>query len=116
MCNELGRLSQGYKSHARNDTIEFIFHKDKPKYRRATYVRYVCDIRPQKTDTHRTRITAGGNLIDYPGEVSTQTSDLNTMKLHVNSTTSDVTSRYTCMDVKYFYLKNQMDRDKYIMI
>ena len=73
MCNELGRMYQGCKTHAGTDTIEFIFHKDKPNDRRATYVRAVCDIRPQKTKTHRTRLTAGGNLIDYPVEVSTLT-------------------------------------------
>ena len=38
------------------------------------------------------------------------------MKLHVNSTISNVKSRYMYMDVRYFYLSNQMDRDKYIMI
>ena len=85
MCNELGRLYQGCKSYAGTDTIEFIFHKDKPKDRRAKYVRAVCDIRPKKTETHRTRLTAGWNLIDYPGEVSIPTSDLNAMKLHTNS-------------------------------
>ena len=44
--------------------------------RRETYMRAVCDIRPQKTDTHRTRLTAGVNIIDYPGEVSTPTSNI----------------------------------------
>ena len=48
MCNKLGRLSQGWKANAGTDTIELIFNKDKPKDRRATYVRSVCDIRPQK--------------------------------------------------------------------
>ena len=91
------------------DTIEFIFHRDKPKYRRSTYVRAVCDIRPQKTETHRTRITEGGYLIYYPGEISTPTSDLTTMKLHVNSAIFDIKSRDMCMDVKYFYLNNCMD-------
>ena len=116
MCNELGRLSQGRKSHAGTVTIKFIFNKDKPKYIRATYVRAVCNIRPQKTDTHRTRFTAGGNLIDYPGEVSTPKSDLTTMKLHIKSATSDVKSRYMCIYVKDFYLNNHMDRDEYITI
>ena len=74
MCNELGRLSQGWKTHAGTDTIEFIFHKDKPKYRKETYVRAVCNIRPQKTETCSTRLPAGANLIDYPGYVSTPTS------------------------------------------
>ena len=63
-----------------------------------------------KIKTHITIITAGGNLIDNPGEVSTPTSDLTTMKLHVNSSISDVKSRYMCMDVKYFYLNNYIDR------
>ena len=48
MCYKLGCLSQGRKEHTGADTIEFIFHKDKSKDRRATYVRAVCDIRPQK--------------------------------------------------------------------
>ena len=98
------------------NTIEFIFHKEKPRDRRATYVRAVCYIRTQKTDTHSTRLTAGANLIGYPGEVRTPVSDLTTMKLHLNSAISDVKSRYMCMDVKYFYLNNQIDREEYIMI
>ena len=48
MCNELGRLSQGWKERSGTDTIEFIFHKDKPKDIKETYVRSVCNIRPQK--------------------------------------------------------------------
>ena len=38
------------------------------------------------------------------------------MKLHINSAISDVKSIYMCMDINYFYLNNQMDRDEYIMI
>ena len=55
-----------------------------------------------KIETHSTRLTAGGNLIDYPGEVITPTSDLTTMKLHVNSAISDLKSRYMCIDVIFF--------------
>ena len=75
-------------------------------------MREVCDIQPQKKKTHRTILTARGNLIDYPGEFSAPTSDLTTMKLHVNSTISDIKSRDMCMGVKYFYLNNQMDKAK----
>ena len=92
--------------HAVIDTIELIFHNDKPKGRNSTYVRALCDIRPHKTETHSTRFTAGGNLINYPVDVSTPTSYLTTMKVHVNSTISYVKARYMCMDVKYFYLNN----------
>ena len=100
ICNELGRLSQHCKAHAGNDRIQLIFHKYKPKDRKETYMRAVCDIRPPKADTHRTRLPAGGNLIDYPGEVSTPTSYLIIMKPHMNITISDVASRYVCMEIK----------------
>ena len=110
MCNKLGRLYQGCETYSGTDTIEFILHRDKPKYRRATYYIEVCDIIPQKIENHRTRITEGGNIIYYPGEVRTLTSYLTTMKQHINSVISDITSRYMCMEVKYFYLNNCMDR------
>ena len=79
-------------------------------------MRAVCDIRSKKKETHRTRLTVGGNLIDYPGYFSTTTSDLTTMKFHVNSANSDVKLRYMCMNVKYFYLNNMMNGAEYIMI
>ena len=62
------------------------------------------------------RLTVGGNLIDYPGYVSTTTSYLTTMKFHVNSANSDVKLRYMCMNVRYFYLNNMMNREEYIMM
>ena len=105
MCNKFGRLYQGWKERAGTNTIGFIFHKEKPKDRRAIHVRAVCDIRPQHVETCRTRLTAGGNLIDYPGEFSTPTPELTTMKIHANSAISDVKSRYMCMEVKYFTWK-----------
>ena len=65
---------------------------------------------------HRTRLAAGENIIDNPGNVSTAISDFTTMKLHVNSSISDAKSRFVCMDVIDFYLNNMMYRVDYIMI
>ena len=76
----------------------------------------VFDIRPQKKRLTEQVSLQEELLLDYPGEVSTQTSELTTMKLHVNSAVSDIKSRYMCMDVKYFYLNNHTDRVEYIMI
>jgi hypothetical protein len=56
-----------------------------PADRTITYARVVDDFRPQKADPHRIRITAGGNLINYPGKLTTQTADLTTSKLMWNS-------------------------------
>ena len=83
----------------------------KTKDRNSTYVRAVYNIRPQKTETHRTRIAEGGNIIYDPGDVITPTSDLTNTKLHINSAISDAKARYMCMDVKDFYLNNMIDRE-----
>ena len=110
MCNELGRLSQGCKEHVVTDTMEFIFHKYKPNYRRATCVRAVCDIQTQKTDTHRTILTAGRNLIDYPGEVSTPTSYLfrssNPSGMHICIHCVIFLWNYICLQILVVSLKS----------
>jgi hypothetical protein len=66
------------------------------------------DIRPDKTETHRVRLTVGGNLIQYPEDVSTQSSDLTTSKCLWN--------KYMCLDVKKFYFGTPMDSFEYICI
>ena len=104
------------KTNVGTDKIEFILYEYKFKDRRVTYMISVCDIRPQKKRLTEQVSLQEELLLDYPGEVSTQTSELTTMKLHVNSAVSDIKSRYMCMDVKYFYLNNHTDRVEYIMI
>jgi hypothetical protein len=50
--------------------------KNIPHDRTVTYTRIVVDYRPHKKDPNRVHITVGGNLITYPGELTTQTKDL----------------------------------------
>ena len=66
------------------NTIKFIARNQVPKDRKVTYGNMVCEIRPQKAETCRVRLTVGGDQIDYLGEVSTPTSDLTTAKCLVN--------------------------------
>ena len=79
-----------------------------------TYANPVVDYRPQKEDPHRIRITAGGNLINYPGELSTRTADLTTSKLMWNSVLSTEGAKYMCLDIKNFYLSAPLDRFEYM--
>ena len=81
-------------------TLEEI--KKIPGDRTVTYARIVIDYRPQKNDPNRVRITVGGNLIDYPGELTTRTADLTTSKVMWNSVISTPGARYACADVKFF--------------
>ncbi len=74
---ELGSLAQGDELTGAKDTdtIFFMTHAKiakRPKDRVVTYARIVVDFQPQKEDPNRVRITAGGNLINYPRELTTQ--------------------------------------------
>jgi hypothetical protein len=65
-----------------------------PKDRLITYARVVVNHPPQKTDPNCIRITAGGNLINYPGKLTTRTADITTSKLHWNSVLSTPGAKY----------------------
>jgi hypothetical protein len=49
-----------------------------------TYANQVVDYCPQKDDSHQIQIMAGGNLINYGGDASVRTANLDTAKLHWN--------------------------------
>ena len=68
-----------------------------PADRLATYANIIIDFRPQKEDPHRIRACVGGNLINYPGELTTRTADITTSKLHWNSVLSTQKAKYMCL-------------------
>lgn len=115
-ANEFGRLAQGIRDIAGTDTIRFIQVSDMPKGRTATYARFVCTLRPQKDEVERTRLTVGGNLINYPGDVSTRTADLTTFKCLVNNVLSKPKAKFGVIDIKNFYLNTPMERPEYMRI
>ena len=118
-ANELGRLAQGIGQREKGtNTIYFIPHSQIPSDRRKdiTYGRICVDHRPQKTEPNRTRLTVGGNLIEFPGDVSTPTADLTTAKLVINSTISTPKAKFLIGDIKFFYLGTPMARYEYMRL
>ena len=116
---EFGNLAQGdnVTNTPGTDSIFVMTHEQIlriPHDRTVTYTRIVVDYRPQKADPNRVRLTAGGNLIDYPGELTTRTADLTTTKILWNSVISTKDARYLCLDIKNFYLGTPMDRFEYM--
>jgi hypothetical protein len=109
-ANEFGRLAQGVGGRIEgSNTFFFIPRKLVPKGKIITYGRFVVDIRPKKAKTHRVRLTVGGNLIQYPGDVSKRSADLTTSKCLWNSTISTEGAKYMCLDVKNFYFRTPME-------
>jgi hypothetical protein len=73
-----------------------------------TYGGIVYNYREQKKDAYCTRITMGGNLINYPGNCRTPMAHLLTVKLLFNSVISTPQAKFTCIDIKDFYLCTPM--------
>ena len=81
----------------------FFIPKDKvPISRIETYGRILAKTRIQKAETHLTRLTLGGNLINFPGDVTTPTADLITDKLIFNSVLSTKNAKFMCADIANF--------------
>jgi hypothetical protein len=80
-----------------------------PKTQTVTYAQVVVDFRQQKAYPHRIHITVGGNLINYPGKLSTQTANRTTSKLMRNSVLSIEDAKYMFLDIKNFNLTAPLD-------
>jgi hypothetical protein len=97
------------------ETIVFVSKAMIPPNRRKdiTYGWIVCTYHSKKKDPHCSRITMGGNLINYPNDCGTPTADLLTVKLMFNSIISTPIAKFMTIDIKDFYLMTPMDRYEY---
>ena len=118
---EFGNLCQGddLTGEVGTNALHVMSHADIaniPADRVVTYARIVVDYRPQKDDPNRVRITAGGNLITTPEDVTTRTADLVTTKILWNSVLSTPGAKYACFDIKSFFLTAPLTRYEYMKI
>jgi hypothetical protein len=85
LANKFGSLTQRLKDNrvATKNTIFFI-RKDllvsKDQIKDATYRSFGCEIKTNKKETHQTKLTAGGDRINYPKDVGTPTADMTLVK------------------------------------
>ena len=77
--------------------IHFINHFNIPKDRKAAYGKIVCELNHKKSKKHQSRLTVGGDKIDYPFDLSTPTADITSFKCLVNL----VLSQYEYMFLPY---------------
>ena len=63
-----------------------------------------------KAETHHTRLTVGGNIINYPGGMITPMVDLVTLKFLLNSTIYTPGASFMMGDIKHFYLDTLIKR------
>jgi hypothetical protein len=108
-ANEINRLYN-------TNTIRFIHRSNIPKGRKVTYGSFVVDIKDHKEEKECTRLTVGGDQIEYPGDKSTRTAGLTTAKILINSVISTLGTKFLVIDIKKFYLNTPLGRFEYMVI
>ena len=104
---ELGSLFQGFRGTKGMDACQFIPKHEVPKGKKVTKPRVVCAHRPEKIDNpFRTRITAGGHLLDFDGETATNSASVETIKILLNSVLSTPGARFATLDIKNMCLES----------
>ena len=83
-------------------TFRVIWFDDIPpaKQREVFHTSVVCEIRADKDDPNRTRITIASGRIVYHGNVATRTGGLELVKLMINSVLSKRGAKAACFDIK----------------
>jgi hypothetical protein len=67
-----------------------------------TYCSFVVDIKDHKEEKERTRLTVGGDQIEYPGDKSTRTAALTKAKTLINSVISTLGAKFLVIDITIF--------------
>jgi hypothetical protein len=101
-ANEINRLYN-------TNTIRFIRRSNIPKERIVTYVSFVVDIKDHKEEKERTRLTVGGDQIEYPGDKYTRTTGLTMAKILINSAISTLGAKLLVIDINNFYLNTPLE-------
>jgi hypothetical protein len=91
-ANEINRIYN-------TNTIRFIRRSNIPKGRKVTYGSFLVDIKDHKEEKERTRLTLGGDHIEYPGDKSTRTAGLTTAKNLINSVISTLGAKFLVIDI-----------------
>jgi hypothetical protein len=106
-ANEINRLYN-------TNTLRFIRRSDIPKGRKVTYGSFVVDIKDHKEEKERTRLTVGGDQIEYPGDKSTRTAGLTMAKILINSVISTLGAKFLVIDINNFCLNTPLGRFEYM--
>jgi hypothetical protein len=120
LANKSGGLANGVRNRIKNltNTTQFIQKQNIPQIRKkdVTYCSFVCSVWPEKNETNRTRFTVGGDCINYPGAVATQTMDILVSKLLLKSVISTKGAKFMTIDTSDFYLMTLLKHPEFIRI
>ena len=76
LSNGLGRLVREIGKVVGNGTMQFIHRHEVPSDKNATYSNMICNVRPKKDDSYRTRLTVVGDKLEYSEDASSPAASL----------------------------------------
>ena len=112
-------LHEAYPALSKAPTPLLFIHKTsvpQDRWKDVTYGRIVANFRPEKDDPYCIRLTVGGNQINFPGNCSTPTADMITIKILLNSVISTRNAKFMTIDIKDFYLNTPMERPEFMRL
>ena len=102
----MGKLAQFIRGLKGTNTVIFILKDQVPKYKKVTYGKILCEVKPEKKEKKRTILTVVRNLLDLRGNISAPTSPVTTENCVFNSVLSTPGVRCLLAEIKHFYLNN----------
>ena len=109
-------MSQDFNNVKGNNSLFFIPKSKVPRGKKVTYARIVYCIHPKKTETHRVRITAGGNIVNCKGDPNNTMYSIEAIKMHSNSTLSIPGEKCCTADLKDFFLMAALEENEHLRI
>ena len=119
LCQGVGTVTNGIGKRVEGtNTFYVIKFEDIPKYRlnKICHTSVVCEVRPDKKDPNRTRITICGTNACYPGNVGTNTASIKLFQLMINSVLSRTGDKYVCFDIGFLNVSTPLGRPEYVKI
>ena len=105
-ANELGQLDQGIITVKLTNIVIFVPETQLPKDKNVINGKIACKLKPEKGEEEQTRLTVGGKLLEFTGNISAPTSSVTTEKCVLYSVVSTPGARCLMVNIKCFYLNN----------
>ena len=76
----------------------------------------MCEVKPEKEKREQTRLTVGGDFLDFMGNLRAPTASVTTEKCVFNSVLSTQGARCLFSNIKHFYLNNVLPDPEFMRI
>ena len=86
------------------------------EYKKVTYAKKVCEVKPENEEKERTRLIVGWNLLYFTRNFSAPTASVTTEKCVFNSVVSTPAARFLLADIKHFFLNNILPDPEFMRI